>query len=103
LALERQVVEILVDRDLDGERWRVAPAADVGLGGEAERARGRVDAAVARAAVLLPLMLHEDEAPFDDIDLFGVLGLALHLRQGPAALRTRAVGLGELVHDLERG
>jgi hypothetical protein len=48
-------------------------------------------------------MLDDDEAALDDVDLFRVLGLALHLLERPAALRTRSVGLGELVHDLDRG
>jgi hypothetical protein len=46
-------------------------------------------------------MLDDHEAPLDDVDLLGVFGLVLHLRQRPAALRTRAVGVGQLVEELD--
>jgi hypothetical protein len=46
-------------------------------------------------------MVQEDEAPLDDRDLLGVLRLARHLAQRPAARRTRPVAFGELVHDVD--
>src|SRR5262245_40041913 len=103
LALQRQMVEVLVDRYLDREGRRVAVAADVGPRGQARWPGGGVHAAVAGAAILLPLVLHEDELPLDDGDLLAVLALPLHLLQRPAALRARPVGGIELVHTLNDG
>src|SRR6266511_4971356 len=100
LPLERLVIEVLADDHLDGEVHRVAGARE-----ELHRARRRLDAAVALAAVLLPLLLHHDEAPLDDGDLFRLLELAGEGGEGLAALRAAQVGVverEELLHDRQR-
>src|SRR5207253_4514139 len=57
----------------------------------------------APAAVLLPAVPHDPEAPLDDIDLVGLLVLRLPGRERPATLRTRGRVVGPRVHDLDHG
>ena len=101
LALQRQMVQVLVERDLDRERGGVAMAAHIGPGREPQRAGRGVHAAVARAAVLLPLVLDDHELSLEDGNLLAVLRLPLHLLECPAALRAGPVRGIELVHPLD--
>ena len=83
LALQRQVIAVLADRDLDRELRSVAPAAHVGAGREAQRPRRGVHTPVARTPVLLALVGDEHEPPLDDGDLVRVLGLPDHRPERP--------------------
>lgn len=98
LARERNVVEVLVERDLDPERQRVAPA-----DGSALRARSGLDAATAPADVFLLLHLDQPILDLDQIDHLGRLELSLHRLKVAATARTRAVGAVELEHLLDHG
>jgi hypothetical protein len=98
LAGERDVVEVLVDRDLDGEVERVASAGHRALG-----AGRRLDAAAAFAGVLLLLHLHDAVANFDDVDHLRRLELPLHRGELAAATRARRVGRVELEDLLDHG
>jgi len=71
LAVQWQMIQVLVDGDLDGKLHRVAAASShqVSLG-----ARRRDHRPVALAAVLLPAMHNQLELALDHRDLFGLLG-----------------------------
>ena len=99
MARERDVIEILVNRDLDREVERVATTRRRALG-----ARRRLDAATALACVLLLFDLHDAIADFDHVDHLGRLELALHRREIAAAGRARhvrCVELEDLLHQRE--
>jgi hypothetical protein len=93
---EREVIGVLRERHADGERDRVAPA-----GRELRRAERRVDAPAAAAAVFLSPMADEAEGALDDVDLVGILGLAVPDEEPAAALRTLLIGGVERVDDLD--
>src|SRR6266568_7287943 len=100
LPLQRLMIDVLPGGHLDGEVHRVASAWE-----ELHRARRRLDAAVALAAVLLPLLLRHHEAPLDDGDLLRLLELAGEGSEGLAALRAPQVGVvesEELLHHRQR-
>ncbi len=90
LPRERDVIEILVDGDLDGEGERIATARRRALGPWC-----RLDAAAALADVLLLFDLHDAVADLDDVDHLACLELLLHRCQRAAAARTRLVGCVE--------
>jgi hypothetical protein len=94
LTRERNVIEVLVDRDLDREQERVAATRRCTLG-----ARRGLDAAAAAAHVLLPLDLHDAIAHVDDIDHLGRLELPFHRQQAAAARGADPIGVVQLVHD----
>ena len=96
LPRERQVIGVLRERHADGEGDRVAPA-----GRELRRAERRLDAPAAAAAVLLPPMADEAEGALDDVDLLGVLGLAVPDGERAAALQALLIGGVEGVDDLD--
>ena len=101
LPRERDVIELLVDGNLDGEGQRVAAAGHGALG----TGRG-LDAAAAAADVLLLLHLHDAVADLDDVDHLARLELPLHRREPAAAARTGRVGIVELeglLDDRQRG
>src|SRR6185437_733378 len=95
LSFERQVHEVLVDGEGDGEGHRVAAALD-----QAPRGRRRLDAAPAAAAVLLTLVALDDVAPLDDLDLVALLELPLPLFEVAAARGAGLVRVVEIVDDL---
>ena len=66
LPLERDVIEVLVEHDLDRERERVAAAKRGAL-----RSRRGLDAAATLAHVLLLLDLDDPVADLDDVACFG--------------------------------
>src|SRR5690606_39095271 len=94
LTRERKVVEVLVDRDFDRERQRVAAPRQRTL-----RPRRRLHAAAAATNVLLLLHRQESIRDLDHVDHLGRLELTFHRRQLAAA---RGAGLVRLV-ELERG
>ena len=91
LPLERNVVEVLVEHDLDRKRERIAAPRRGALG----TGRG-LDAAAAPAHVLLLLDLDDAVGDLDDVDHLGRLDLALHLEQFAAAAGAHAIGGVEL-------
>ena len=91
LPRQRDVVEVLVDRDLDGEVERVASARRCALG-----SRRRLDAAAALAHVLLLLDLHDAVAHLHHVDHLALFELAVHRSEAAAAARTNLVRLVEL-------
>ena len=100
LALERDVVDVLVDQNLDRERERVAAPGRGTL-----RAQRGLDAATTATDILLLFDLHELVADLDQVDQLGLFELAGHRAQLAAATRTRAVGVVELEltwHDGQR-
>ena len=103
LALQRQVIAVLADRDLDRELRSVAPAAHVGAGREAQRSWRGVHTPVARTPVLLALVGDEHEPPLDDGDLVRVFRLPSHRPEHAAALGARLIGGVEHVHHLDMG
>ena len=103
LTLQREVVQVLADGDLDRELRRVALAAPVGPRRQPLRPRRRLHAAVARAPVLLPHVVEDHKPPLDDGDLLTLLGLAGHLVQEAAAGLARALRRRQLVHDVDDG
>jgi len=103
LALQRQMIAILADRDLDRELRGVALAPPIGAAREAQRPGRGVHAPVARASILLALVGDEHELPLDDGDLFRVLRLPGHRPEHAAALRARLIRVVEHVHHLDAG
>jgi len=91
LSRERNVIEILVDRDFDREVERVTAAGNGALGSER-----RLDAAAALARVLLLLDLNDTVAHLDDVDHLRRLELIFHRRELAAARRACLVRLVEL-------
>lgn len=85
-------------RSRDGEVDRVAPALD-----QAQRARSRLDRAVAAAAVLMPDVPVHEEAPLLHGDLLSVLGMLAHLLEHALAGRTLPLVVGEPMMNLARG
>jgi hypothetical protein len=101
LPLEREMVEILRHRDLDRELHRILAAL-----GQLRRPGRGLDAALASAAVLLPLVLATNEPPLEDIRLEGFLELPGPFLKLPAALGAGLVGnveLVDLLHDRQLG
>ena len=91
--LERLAVEVLVHGHLDGEVDRVLRA-----GLELSRSRGRLDAPVAGAAVLLLLVVPDAEVPFYERDLFALLDLRGHLAERAAEFLAPTLRRLELVN-----
>jgi len=86
LPRERDMVEVLVQRDLDRERERVPSSADSALG-----PRRSLNAAAAPADVLLLLDLDDAVADLDEVDELRFLELPRHGLEMASAARTCAV------------
>src|SRR5690606_31721866 len=86
LPFERQVVEILRERDCDGEVHRVATAWN-----DPEGTRRGLDACAAFAVVLLALDLAQHELALDDVDVLGVVALARPLLELASACLAGAI------------
>ena len=95
------MIAVLVDRDLDREVGRVAPAARIGPGGEPHRARRRLHAPVAAAAVLLPLWCRRTKRRSTTVISSASSVWPAISRSVPPHAGTRAVRLGEFVHDVD--
>jgi hypothetical protein len=80
LALEREMVEVFGDHNLDGEVDRVTRTRE-----QLQRPGGRLDTGSALAAVLLTLDLTQHEAPLEHANLFRLVELAMPLGQTTAA------------------
>jgi hypothetical protein len=91
LALERKMIEPLVEADLDRKRERVAAA-----GHRTRWTDGCFDAATTPAHVLLLFDLHEVVGDLDDIDHLRLFELILHRLEVAAAARTWAICIVEL-------
>ena len=90
LALQRQVIEVLGFRDVDGELRCIPPARC-----ELEGTRRGDHGGVAGAAVLGPLVGDDLVGRLDDGDLLGVLALLAHRLEPALTDGTRALVLGQ--------
>ena len=90
LALEGEVIDVLVERDLDGEAQRVTAAFDGALG-----TRSRLDRRAALADIFLPLDLGDHVLDVHDVDHLGRLALSLHRHEPASAFCACASGVVE--------
>lgn len=97
LAIERQVIEPLVDLERDGEIQRVTSARD-----QSQRPRCCLDHGIAATTVFVPLVPDDDEAALLDRHLLGVLGQLAHLLERPLAHRTAPLAVRQAVVFLAR-
>src|SRR5262249_46638692 len=96
LPCERDVIEILVERNLDHESKRVASAACRAL-----RTRRCLDAATAATDVFLLFDLHDAIADLDEVDQLRLFELPGHRVKRATAARTGAVRSIELENSIQ--